>query len=172
MKYQHSPRMRRILRALAGACCPPQAIELDLLDDIVDHAELTIGAIPAPVRAALIAGLRSYDLAAMAVPRNRGRRAGDLDPERSLAYFESWWRSPVGLQREFAKGIKGILCLSHFEMPAIRDRLDYHPQAWIDKVKRYRLTTYSEDIERQYRSILARDPLPMPDDGALHEGAS
>ena len=53
-----------------------------------------------------------------------------------------------------------MIALAYFEMPKVQERLDYHPQAWIDKVKVQREETYRADIHRHQSSVLAADPLP------------
>ena len=42
MSYQHPPLVRRVLESLVPVVCPPEAMELGLGADIVDHVALTI----------------------------------------------------------------------------------------------------------------------------------
>jgi hypothetical protein len=156
--YRHSDRTRRILASMARVACPPEAEELDLIDDIVAHVELSMATLPPPFRAGLLAGLEAYEQAARLA--HRGRPASKLAPDAARAHFESWRRSGFPVFREFIKGVGGLLCLAHYEMPAIKERLGYTPEAWIEKVRRHRLTTYSDAIERQRRALLTPDPLP------------
>lgn len=156
--YRHGPRARRTLAAMARVACPPQADELGIARDIVDHVELSMATLPAPFRTGLLAGLESYEQGARL--GNRGRPASKLDPAAARAYFESWRGSRFPVFREFIKGVGGLLCLAHYEMPAVKEQLGYTPEAWIDKVRRHRLTTYSDAIERHRRDLLSPDPLP------------
>lgn len=156
--YRHPPRTRRTLAAMARVACPPEAEELGLIDDIVDHVELSMGSLPPPFRAGLLAGLETYEQAARL--GNRGRPASKLAPDAARAHFESWQHSSFPAFREFIKGVGGLLCLAHYEMPAVKERLGYTPEVWIDKVRRHRLSTYAEAIERQRQALLSPDPLP------------
>jgi hypothetical protein len=135
-------------------------MELGLLDDIVEHVELSMRASPAGVRVALLAGLSGYELASIAWPGHWGKRASKLPPELAASYFVSWYHSPLMPQHEFAKGIKGLLCLACYEQPAMMESIGYTPDAWIDKSKKYRLKTYSAAIAQREKEILAPDPLP------------
>jgi hypothetical protein len=156
--YRHSKSVRKILSALARVVCPPRAIELDIVGDIVDHMELSMRALPAPIRAGLVAGLTTYDLAAIAA---HGKRSTALDADSAVRYFESWRTSGLALRREFVRGAGGLLRLAHYEQPQIQEELDYRPDGWISQVKRSRLQTYSDDITRHAESITAPDPLPV-----------
>jgi hypothetical protein len=153
--YRHSPRTRRILAGLIPAACPPEALTLGLEQAIVDHVELSMRSLPAPVRAALLSGLLAYDAGALA---RHGRRSCRLDAERAQRYFAAW-RHGLAPMREFAKAIKGLLCLAHYEMPAVQESLGYTPEAWIDAVKRRRLAAYRDDIRRHEERLLEPEPL-------------
>lgn len=158
--YRHPKPVRRSLASLAAVVCPPEATELDLVGAIVDEVELSMRASPAGVRAALLAGIAGYELAATLVPRHRGRPASRLSPELARRYFASWWHSPLPPQRQFARGVKGLLCLACYEMPAIKEQLGYTPEAWIETVKARRLAVFADAIRRREADILAPDPLP------------
>lgn len=158
--YKHPRPVRALLTSLVPVICPPQAAELGLVDDIVDHVELSMRALPGGVRAALLAGLSGYEFAAMAYPTHLGTRASQLSEAQATSYFRSWLRSRLMPQSEFAKGIKSLLCLSCYEQPAMMRAIGYTPQAWIDKSIKYRLTTYSDAIAKRKVDILTPDPLP------------
>ena len=157
--YNHPGPIRAVLVSLVPVVCPPQAIELGLTGDIVDHVELSMRASPAGVRAALLAGISGYEVAAMAYPAHRGARASQLSPEQARSYFESWMHSKLMPQHEFAKGIKSLICLSCYEQPAMMQAIGYTPQEWIDKSVKYRLATYSDAITRRAAEIIEPDPL-------------
>ena len=158
--YRHPGPVRDLLGSLAVVVCPPQAIELGLLEDIIEHVELSMRASPRGVRVALLAGLSGYELASMAWPGQWGKRASRLAPEQAESYFAAWYHSPIGAQHEFAKGIKSLLALACYEQPAMMEAIGYTPAAWIDKSIKYRLATYSDAIAKRERDILAPDPLP------------
>ncbi len=158
--YTHPKPVRQLLQSLARVVCPSRAQELDLIDDIVDHVELSIRASPTGVRAALLAGISGYEVAAMAYPSHLGTRASKLDDEQARKYFDSWFHSKLPPQHEFAKGIKSLIALSCYEQPAMMADIGYTPQEWIDKSIRYRLQTYDAAIAKREADILAPDPLP------------
>lgn len=158
--YKHPGPIRAVLKSLVPVVCPPQAIELGLAFDIVDHVELSMRASPAGVRAALLAGLSGYELASMAYPAHLGTRASQLSDTHAATYFASWMHSRLMPQHEFAKGIKSLVCLSCYEQPAMLKAIGYTPQDWIDKSVKYRLATYSEAIAKRDIDIIAPDPLP------------
>ena len=92
-----------------------------------------------------------------------GRPFSRLDDDRARAWFASWWSSPVGAIRQFAKALKSMIALAYYDAPAIRARLEFHPDAWIAEVARRRLESYGVDIQRAEETVRAPDPLvPMP----------
>ena len=147
--------MRAVLRSLVPVICPPEAAGIE--DEIVEHVQLSIGALPPLMQRALALGVASYDLAALPFHR---RRARALPPARARRHFESWLHGPTPLQRQFAIALKQLLALAHYEHPRIQEQMGYRPTAWIEKVKRRRLEVYAEDISRHQASLIAPDPLP------------
>ena len=158
--YTHPGPVRRLLKSLVPVVCPPLATELDLADAIVDHVELTMRAAPKAVRMALLTGISGYELGAAVVPRHFGKTASSLPVEDARRYFDSWWSSPLPPQREFAKGVKGLICLACYEHPEMMSSIGYTPHEWIEKSVRYRLSTYSDAIAERERALFADDPLP------------
>jgi hypothetical protein len=147
--------LRRALVNLAPAVCPPDALSPDLIERIVDHASASIGALGRPQRAALVAGIRAYDLGALA---RHGARSHKLDPARALGWFERWLGTP-GPTHELARTIKGLLCMAYYEMPEVMDAIDYHPDAWLAQVDARRRARYSAELERHAQALYAADPL-------------
>ena len=158
--YSHAAGFRRTVTAIAPIACPPEIEALGLVDAVVDHLELSMRALPEVVRVGLIAGVTGYELASMAWPGHWGRPASKLNRDQAIRYFNGWHKSPIRLQREFIKGIKGLLCMGYFSLPEVKELIGYTPDAWVDQVKRKRLATYGDDIRRHEESILAADPLP------------
>jgi len=156
-----SARVREILAAIARVVCPPELEALGVIDGVLEDVEAAMDAMPPLVRVALVAGIAGFDTASMAVPRHLGRRFARLPADRASDYFESWWRSRIGLQREFARGVKGLLCMAYYEMQPVKDQLGYTPEQWIDRVKKRRLAIYSADIATHERRITEPDPLPF-----------
>lgn len=148
-------RTRRLLGSLVALLCPPEVVP-DLVEAVVDDVELTMQAMPAEIRAALRAGLATYELGAIA---RWGRPASRLAPERAARWLDAW-RHGLPVQRELIKAVRGLVCLAYYELPAVKQRMGYDPERWIEKVKRHRLATYQADIERHAASLFAREPLP------------
>lgn len=157
--YRHPRAVRRVFASLVRVACPPDAAELGIVDDVVHHAELSIASFGPLFRSSLVAGTLTYDDSARFWPPARGRRATALGPELSARWFRTWWKSPLGIQREFARGVKSLLCLGYYEMPAVKEKLGYTPDAWIERVKRYRLQVYQDDIRRHEEELVAPNPL-------------
>ena len=160
MTYRHSPGTRRILGGLVQVICPPEAVELDLIGDLVDHVGLSMSVLPALFRHGLVLGLHAYDLGATVWPAARGRRAHRLEPNVAERYFLLWKQGPTAVQRQFVIGIKRLITLAYYEHRVVQERLGYRPAAWIDQVKRRRLEMYAGDIARHQHSLIAPDPLP------------
>lgn len=151
---------RKVLESLVPVICPPEAVELGLTTDIVDHVELTMSALPPRFRQGLLLGLETYDLAAVLWWPGRRRRAHRLPRHLAARYFERWLHGPTPIHRQLAIGVKQLVALAHYEQPVIQERLGYRPDGWIEKVKRRRLDVYADDIAKHQRSLIEPDPLP------------
>ena len=157
--YQHPAIVRRILESLVPVICPPDAMELGLGADIVDHVGLTMSSVPPLFRRGLVLGLTTYDLAALAWLPGRGRRAHQLPPDLADRYFDRWEHGWTPLERELAKAVGQLIKLACWEHPAMQARLGYTPTGWIEKVKRRRLEVYADDVRRAEAAVTAPDPL-------------
>lgn len=162
MSYQHPPLVRRVLESLVPVVCPPEAMELGLGADIVDHVGLTMSAVPPLFRRGLVLGLTTYDLGAVAWLPGRGRRAHQLPVALAERYFARWEHGFTPVERELARAVGQLIKFACYEQPAMLERLGYTPQQWIDQVKRRRLTVYGDDIRRAEAAVLAPDPLRPP----------
>ena len=159
--YRHPRRVHRALAGIARVACPPEIEELGLVDAVVDHMALSMASLPDMFRHGLVAGIIAYDEGARIYPENRGRRASDLDYDRALRYFLRWKKSPLLPQHEFAKAVKGLLCIGYYEQQAVKEQIDYRPERWIEKVTKKRLQVYAEPIARHAASLIEPDPLPL-----------
>ena len=86
-------------------------------------------------------------------------RAHRLSPSAAETYFASWEHGPTPLHVQFARAVKQLMSLSCYELPAMHERLGYHPGPWIESVRRKRLAVFANEIRRQDAQILAPDPL-------------
>jgi hypothetical protein len=168
--YHHPPLVRRAVAAIVPLACPPEVERLGLVDAVVDHFELSLRSLPALFRAGLITGITSYELGARAWPGHRGRAASGLDRARAARYYQAWRHSPLRLQREFVKGLKGLLCMGYYSQPAVHAELGYTPDAWVARVTRRRLELYQGDIRRHEERLYVPEPLPPPVDHPLARG--
>jgi hypothetical protein len=153
--YRHDARTRRLLGSLTALVCPPEVVP-DLVAPVVDDVELTMRAMPVEIRTAMLAGLLTYELGAVA---RWGRPASKLPPDRAARYLDAW-RHGLAVQRELVKAVRSLLCLAYFELPEVKRRMGYQPERWIEKVKGHRLATYRDDITRHAGRLFERDPLP------------
>ena len=157
--HRLSPAPRRCLRGIAAVVCPPGIAAAGVSESVVTEVEALIGATPRHLRLGLTAGLITYDLAAAAIPRHRGRRASDLDTAAAERYYHSWHASSVFVRRQFAHSIKGLICVAYYETAEAKTALGYFPEQWIDRARRKRLTQHAEAIDHHRRSLYVRDPL-------------
>ena len=158
------PWARRVVARLVGVVCPPHTDAIDVQHMTADHRliddiEAAMSALGHGLRMGLLAGLQAYHLGAVL---RFGRRADRLDGVKTRRYFETWLAVP-GPMHEFAQGIKGLICMAYYELPEIKDALDYHPGDWIAEVDARRQASYAEDVRRHQESICAPDPMPGRD---------
>ncbi len=78
----------------------------------------------------------------------------------AIRYYNAWRYSPIHLQREFVKGLKGLLCMGYYSQPEAMESIGYTPDKWVAKVKRRRLEIYGDDIRRHEETMFVPDPLP------------
>jgi hypothetical protein len=157
--YQHSATVRKIVHHLVAVICPPDAKELGIVDDVANHMAKMMGALPAVLRQAMLAGIMTYDLGALASAPLRGKRAHQLDVAQGSAYFDSWLHGPTPLHRQLGKTFMQLLNLGYYEHPAVQTQIGYTPAAWIEKVTKRRLQVYQDKIDIASQRITASDPL-------------
>jgi hypothetical protein len=157
--FQLSPTQRRALGGLARVSCPPDIDELGLVDAVVDHCELSLRSLPPLIRTGLVSMLAVYEHGAR--PVHGGRPASALPYDQAHRWFERWRKNRLLPLREWVKGAKGLLCMAYYEQPAVKQKIGYTPEAWIEKVKRKRLLVYADEIRRHEETLIKPDPLPL-----------
>lgn len=157
--YYHSTRTRRILAQLVRVACPPEAETLGLVQDVVDRLESGMQASPDHIRALQLLGLNAFEEVARAYPFAPGKPFSAHGAEAARRYYASWWSSPIGLQHEFARLFKALIAVEFYELPEIKQRLEYHPERWIAKVAKRRLERYSAAVREADAKVLAADPI-------------
>jgi hypothetical protein len=148
--------VRRTLKHLSRVVLTDEVEQLGLTEQVIDHFELMLRALPAPFRLALTAGIGSFEVAAVA---RYGRPFSMLPPDKQEAFFAAWWHSPIFLMRQFVKGVKGLIAMGFWENPTVKARLEYHPERWIAEVAARRLNDYAADIKEHDRIVLESNPL-------------
>ncbi len=150
---------RALMISLVPVICPPDALELDLAADHAGHVGLTVGAMPRGLRTAFLLGLRTYDEGARVWLPARGRAARSLPPTLAERYYLRWEHGPTPVHVQLARALGQLLKLAHYEHPRVQERMGYRPAAWIEQVKRRRLTTYGDAVRSAEAAITAPDPL-------------
>ena len=154
MSYRHSDTTRAVLRSLVPVICPPEAEPL--ADAIVDHMELTFGAVPPLVARGFATGLVAYDVGAL--PRYF-RRARALTGERAERYYRSWEHGLTPMHVQLARAVNQLMSLACYEQPEMMEAVGYRVAPWIEEVRGKRLRVFAGEIAEQERKILAPDPL-------------
>ena len=159
--YQHSVPTRRVLTHLIKIICPPEVETLNLVEAVLNEVELSLRALPTLPRKGILAGIRAYETASRTYPSHLGKRATSLPQNKSTRYFDRWRLSRFPIQRQFIKGIRGLICIGYYELPEVQASIGYTPQQWVDKQRAHRLKTFPHIITAHEAALLARDPLPL-----------
>lgn len=153
----HMPRrLRQVVTAVARVTCPDDLEALGLAEHVTLTVEHALRAYPAGVRVGLVAGLAALEAGAIL---RHGRPFSRLPRDRAGATFAAWWHSPVAPMKTFARAVKSLCSMAYYDSPAVRDKIDYRPDAWIAGRVRERLARYGVAIERAEDEVTAPDPL-------------
>jgi hypothetical protein len=157
----HLPRpLRPAVAQAARVLCPAGKLdELGLVDYVVDYVELQLRAFPGLFRAGMVAGITTLELGAALRPGSLGTPFSRLAPDAAQAWFASFWASRVGPLRQLAHALKALVALAFYDSDKVRERLAYHPDAWIAERARARLERWGLDIQRHEEALLAPEPL-------------
>lgn len=146
--------LRRVVAQFARVVCPPEIEAAGRVEDTVRELEQMLYAMPAHLRLGLFSCFTAFDQGARLWPRARGRRFVELEPERAEAYFVAVAHGLPGPQRKVAQIMKGLTTLSYYELPRVKEALEYHPDAYIAQVAKRRLDSYAADIARVEAEVL------------------
>ena len=153
----HVPKaLRKTLAQVARVTCPPDLDELDLVEHVLDEAELQLRAFPAVFRVAMVAGIATLEVSSIV---RYGRPFSRLSRPQAERWFHSFWASPMGPFRQLAKALKALFALGFYQAPAIRSRIEYHPDRWIAEKAKQRLEEFGLDIARHEEELLQPNPL-------------
>ena len=153
----HMPRwLKRTVTAVARVTCPDDLEVLGLTEHVTLTVEHAMRAYPAGVRVGLVAGLAALETGAVL---RYGRPFSSLPRDRARAFFAAWWTSSVAPLASFAHAVKSLCSMAYYDSPAVRDKIDYRPDAWIAARVHERLSRYGVAIERAEAEVTAPDPL-------------
>ena len=159
----HFPaRLRPAVVQAARVLCPDEIETLGLVEHVVDYVELQLRAFPRALRLGMVAGLTTMENAAALQPRTFGKRFSTLPLDEARRWFRTFWDSPIGAFRQLAKALKALVSLAYYDSAPMRERLSYHPDAWIAERARRRLELFGADIARHEEELVAPDPLLAP----------
>jgi hypothetical protein len=148
--------LRPALRQMARVSLPPDAENPALMEPILEHFELSLRCLAKQTRALLLVGLAGLEAGALA---RHGRRFSRLDRARATAYFDWYWSSKVMALHYLVFAFKAYLSLAYYEQPAVRARIDYHPDAWIAESGKRRLERWAAEIDAHEKDLVAPDAL-------------
>lgn len=159
--YTHSKFTRRVLQKMAEIACPKQLQELQLEQDVLNGVELAFKSLPFAPRQALLTGIRAFENGARFVPRHLGKSFSQLKPHHARAYFQFWQSSPLPIQKQFIKGIRGLICIAYYDIPAVGKSIGYTPSEWAAQSTQKRLQQFTVPILQHEKSLISPDPLPL-----------
>jgi hypothetical protein len=151
--------LRACVEQAARVICPDDLEPLGLLQNVVDHFEMSLRTLPVHVRLGFMAGLATLETGSVLYPPARGRRFSQLSHDVARRWYKTWWKSPFSVFYQLAHAMKALISLAYYEQPAVRDRLGYQPDEWVAKVRQHRFQDFAEDIRRHEEELVAPDPL-------------
>ena len=156
----HFPKpLRQTVAQAARVICPSELEELGLVDYVVDYAELQLRAMPTGFRVALTAGLGALEVGSVFHPRTLGRRFSTLTVDEARAWYDSFYKSPIGAFSQLAHALKSLIALAFYDSAPMKRQLEYHPDQWIAEAARRRLAQWGADIARHEEMLRAPAPL-------------
>jgi hypothetical protein len=161
--YRMPPWMRRTFAPLVPIICTDEAVELGLVDQVLEQVELSMRSFPSFLRFGLIVGTLVFEFGAVFLPSSRFRTFSRMTREQQEKYFRRFWHSKIGAFHQLAKGLKASISLGYWSLPKVLDRMAYHPDRWIAEVAARRVRDYSDDIRKHDALVVAPDPLVQPD---------
>jgi hypothetical protein len=161
--YRMPKWMRRMFAPLVPIICTDEAVELGLVDDVIEQVELSMRAFPPFLRLGLIMGSLLFEFGAVFLPSSRLRTFSRMTRAQQEKYFRRFWHSKFGLFHQLAKGLKAAVSLGYWSLPPVLERMAYHPDRWIAEVAARRVRDYADDIRKHDALVVAPDPLVHPD---------
>lgn len=166
-----------VIERLVEVLCPARADAPDEQRETVARIEAYVACLPPARRRGLAAALVALDHGARLYRPSRGRRFAEVDAAVAQSYLALLLGSPVRPVRQAAEVLTALVTLCHYDLPGVRIRLGYEPDAHIARVARRRLERHGEAIARAEEAVVdgavRTGPAPEPiagDGGELELG--
>jgi hypothetical protein len=163
--------VRRIVAQFAAVACPPEVRSGDRTERLLGEFEMLLGVLPAGMRAVVPVAFVLFDRAARGYPPARGRRFSRLGEPEADAYFRAVSALRLAGAGAVIRQLKGLVVMSYYELPDVKEQLGYRPGPYIAAVSRRRLDAYGPEIRAAEAAALAPGP-GGPDTGGPDTGAS
>jgi len=155
-------RLRVTVATLVPVVVTEEARERGLVEATVEGVEAFLGALPAHLRAGLVAGIGAFEASAAVTPGSLGRGFSGLGPEAARAHFARWWESGLGPVHQLARALKIFVAFAYYELPAVQEGIGYRPAEFIARVARERRQRWDDVIARHEAEVVRGAPRPLP----------
>jgi hypothetical protein len=156
VKPVSAARTRTLIR-FAEIVCPPEFRTMGLADGLAAEFAAMLGALSPALRRSVPAGLIAFDQGARLYPAARGRRFARLgDPVAERYFLAVLGRRGGGLAVALQR-LKGLVVMCYYELPEVKQRLGYLPDAYIAAVSKRRMASYGAEIRAREAAEL-EDP--------------
>lgn len=143
-----------LIERLVEVLCPARPDAPGEQRATVESIEAYVACLPPARRRGLAAALVGLDQGARLYPPSRGRRFAELDAARAERYLTLLLRGRLRPVRLAAEVLTSLVALCHYDLPEVRARLGYEPDAHIARVARRRLERHGEAIARAEEAVV------------------
>lgn len=143
-KVAYRGRARAVLLQIVRAACPPDVDDLGVTDQLVGYVEDSLAYAPPLFATALGLGLLAVDAAS--VIDGGGTPLSRMPIEKAREYVA---HTGIGInlaRTAVIPQVRLLAIMGYFELPAVRARMGYDPDAWMAKVKKERLERHANDL--------------------------
>ena len=142
VRYRGHPRA--VLLQIVRAACPPDVDDLGIAEELLHYVEDSLAYAPPLFAQALRLGLLALDAAS--VLDGGGRPFSRMPIDRARAYVEHSGHGLNVPRTAVVPQVRLLALMGYFENPAVRARMGYDPEAWIEHVKKERLERHANDL--------------------------
>lgn len=115
------------------------------MPDLLQDFDLQLACLPAGARRIVSPTLRLFNQSARLRAGGRGRSFMRLDDGRADAYLRTVLDGRGALP-DAVRLVNSLMVMCYYELPAVKDRLGYRPEAYIAEVSARRLASYGSEI--------------------------